>query len=56
MPVGLQKTMNLQNLYEHFKTLNNTNTNNNEDEDEDKNDDDIINNPNVNALENNNCA
>ena len=51
-----KKTMNLHNLYEHFKTLNNTNTNNNEDEDEEENDDDIINNPNVNALENNNCA
>ena len=41
----------LQNLYEHFKTLNNSDNNNNEDE----NEDDIINNPNVNAHENNNC-
>ena len=39
----------LQNLYEHFKTLNNSDNNNNEDE----NEDDIINNPSVH--ENNNC-
>ena len=41
----------LQNLYEPFKTLNNSDHNNNENE----NEDDIINNPSVNAHENNNC-